>query len=823
MSIISCLARMQARGEISEKQRQEAESIYKGLYDRLYPTMPTASAEARAAIETAEILEQRAQAQRQSLVRDKVATAEAWDRIQNHPNGPMAGMNALLGHDIHGHGGINVESLGAAYETRAANMLNQLLDKYGTKLGGLKQDIAGVKNAIREMRGVDTGDKRAKGVASGWNDLFGPDGVFVKEMKALDPTFNAAEDWGTPQFWETYRARQFKANVFKQDLRQETATGGFKPHDPDTGLEANPIRREEILAGAVDKIIKDLPFEGGVGAAFTHDMRVFRFSQDKAGADSFIRLMDKYGAGQGGYVGMLQGHVQRASRALALAKIFGPNYRVNIEGLYNKALALNRTGKWDDVATPSWGEKIQALMLSPLESENATRRLIDHMTGKGTQIGSQSVSDFFNGYRGFTAARKMGSGFITGLFQDPTNMLAEASWLGMNQSRMMGDLVRGVLGGGWSEGELTRMGILLRSAIDQGIGVKRFEDQWLGARLGQRLGDFVVRASRLAHWDEVLRTTFQKEFLASFGDRAGKAFDQLDKPFKDHLLTPYRISEDEWKTLSDPANHFKLGSARILDLDKLLGPNEGLRQKLLSAMFDERSYGYIVSGTPQARAFVKRGQPGTLFGEVARNAFQFKTWPVTYMATWGTRMMAQPSLATALPIAARLVLFGTTAGAMTLGVKSLLNGKDWPEMRDPWFWVESAVQGSVAGLASDYVRDFFSRDSTTLIESLMGPIASDIRDISEVLSKTARAGLGEHENWGSALAHTIRDATPGSTLWYTRLITQRLIFDEFQKMLDPNWYRSFLRQRDRNIKTRNQDFYWPPGQPGPERTPQFMQ
>ena len=54
--------------------------------------MPTASAEARAAIGTAEILEQRAQAQRQSLVRDKVATAEAWDRIQNHPNGPMTAL-----------------------------------------------------------------------------------------------------------------------------------------------------------------------------------------------------------------------------------------------------------------------------------------------------------------------------------------------------------------------------------------------------------------------------------------------------------------------------------------------------------------------------------------------------------------------------------------------------------------------------------------------------------------------------------------------------------------------------------------------------------
>jgi hypothetical protein len=821
MSIISCLARMQARGEISEKQRQEAESIYKGLYDRLYPTMPTASAEARAAIETAEILEQRAQAQRQSLVRDKVATAEAWDRIQNHPNGPMAGMNALLGHDIHEHGGINVESLGNVYGTRATKMLNQLLDKYGTKRGGLKQDIAGVKNVIREMRFADTGDKAAKSVADAWKDLFGPEGTFVKEMKALDPTFNAAEDWGTPQFWETYRVKQFRPNVFKQDLRQEMQTGGLKLHDPDTGLEASAIRREEILAGAVDKINMDLPFEGGVGSAFTHDMRVFRFSQDKAGADSFIRLMDKYGSGQGGYVGTLQGHVQRASRALALRKIFGPNYRINMEGLYNKALKLNR--QMADVATPSWGEKIRALILSPIESENATRRLVDHMIGKGTQIGSQAVSDFFNGYRGFTAARKMGSGFITGFFQDPTNMLAEASWLGMNKSRIMGDLGRGVLGEGWSEGELTRMGILLKSSIDQGIGVKRFEDQWLGERLGQRLGDFIVRASRLAHWDEILRTTFQKEFLAAFGDRAGKNFDALDEPFKDHFLTPYRFTEDEWKVLSDPANHFKLGSARILDLDKLLGPNEALRQKLLSAMFDQRSYGYITGGTPQGRAFVQRGQPGTLLGEVARNAFQFKTWPVTYMATWGTRMMTQPSLATALPIAARLVLFGTTAGAMTLGVKSLIKGQDWPEMRDPWFWVESAVQGSVAGLASDYVRDFFSRDSTTLIESLMGPIASDIRDISEVLSKTARSGLGEHANWGSALAHAIRDATPGSTLWYTRLVTQRMIFDELQKMLDPNWYQSFLRQRDRSIKTRNQDFYWPPGQPGPERAPQFMQ
>ena len=283
MSILSCIARLHAQGKINDRQRREAEDIYNGLYERLYPTMPQASAEARAALETANILEESAKQRRYALARNAIANEENLNRMQQHPNGPRAGFVGLWEHDIHGAGGVNVTGLARAYETRAAGMLNQLLEKFGTRAAGLKGDLAGVKNVIRETFGVDTGSKEAKGVAKAIEGLFGPEGEFVKEAKALGKVFTAAEDWGRPQFWETYRARQFTTRVFKDDLRKEIETGGLKLHDPDTGLEASPLRREEILAGAADKIVNDLPWEGGVGgAAFTHDMRVFRFPMTKA-------------------------------------------------------------------------------------------------------------------------------------------------------------------------------------------------------------------------------------------------------------------------------------------------------------------------------------------------------------------------------------------------------------------------------------------------------------------------------------------------------------------------------------------------------------
>ena len=818
MSVLDCIARLHKEGKINDRQRREAEEIYNGVYGRLYPNMPAASAEARAALDTARILEESAKQRRYALAKNAIAAQQGLDRIQQHPNGPIAGFMGLLSRDIWTKGGVNVESLAADYAGRAARELNGVVEKYGSKFAGLKQDVAGIRDMIREGFGQDTGSQPAKELAEAWKAAHT---YLSDEAKRLGKVFSPAEDWRFPQWWEGYRARYFKPAQLISDWRKHVDAGGLKVFDADTGQEANPIRREEIMAAAARKIAKDLPFEYGIGGAFSPEMRIFRFAEGKAGADAYLELMDKYGIGSGGYLEALAGHVRATSRQLASMNILGPDWRTTGQGLLNKALDLHAERELEG-PPKTIPEKLGEFARAGFESPAAARRLWDYMSGRNSQVGGEALSAFFSGWRGFIVARKLGSGLFTALPTDSVNALLSAHHLGLDTGRLASDLGKTfVADSAESRARAARLGIDAMAAVDHAIGTKRFSDQLFGEKFMTRLGSFTVRATGLAHWDATLRRSFLMEFLGSIGDRAGKSFDEVDGPFKDNFLTRYNITPEEWKTIADPANHLDMAGVRYLDPDALSAKNEPLRQKLLSAIYDQKQFAHIVGGSARVASIRAQAPAGSLAGEASRNFFLFKTWPVTYLSTWLLRAATEPGWEAKAAVATRLIGFGTMAGAMTLGAKSIVQGKDWPDMSSPWFWAEASLQGSVAGIYSDFVRGLFSRDKTTMLEGFLGPWSSDIGDVTDLLTG-ARSELqeGTKPNWGKRLADFGSHMTPGGSAWYARLMLQRLVWDQFQKQLDPEYYRSFQRQRERSIKLRNQDFYWRPGETSPSRLPQ---
>jgi hypothetical protein len=73
---------------------------------------------------------------------------------------------------------------------------------------------------------------------------------------------------------------------------------------------------------------------------------------------------------------------------------------------------------------------------------------------------------------------------------------------------------------------------------------------------------------------------------------------------------------------------------------------------------------------------------------------------------------------------------------------------------------------------------------------------------------------GTDFNYGAALAKDIQTFTPGSTLWYTRLLASRFVFDHIRQQLDPNYASSWQRERDKMMKQYGQDFWWQRGDPG---------
>ncbi len=138
--------------------------------------------------------------------------------------------------------------------------------------------------------GVDTSDDLAKRAWKGWD-------AAVKH--ATDRVTRAGkplavrDDWRFMQFWEGKRIRKFSQQEFVDDLMNEVRNGGLKVIDKDTAQEAKGAIVPGIIANAYGDI-----FHGrgqGVGG-FSNKMRVFNFTDP----ESYIRMMKKYGIGDGG-------------------------------------------------------------------------------------------------------------------------------------------------------------------------------------------------------------------------------------------------------------------------------------------------------------------------------------------------------------------------------------------------------------------------------------------------------------------------------------------------------------------------------------------
>lgn len=786
-----------------------------GAYD-LKPALRLADPDARKVAAQ----EQARKAKAFADVKDAIAYRINSDRIEQHPNGPLAGYLGILTRDIHEKGGINVEAVQQDYEGRMAEASEKILEPYGSKWSGLKQDVAGIRDMISELFGVDTKNETARTAAEAWRA--GVDKFATDEAKRLGKVFAPAEDWRVPQFWESSRAQKFGRATLLADMEAEIHNGGLRVFDPDTHEEANPLRMRAILDEAATRIVTDASLGGTHGGAFKTDMRVFRFADGQAGADGYLRLMDKYGAGRGGYLRMMQAHVGKVSRELGLTRVLGPGYTEMGEKLLQDALLADKTIKANR-APRDLAQRVKdlpgdtgKLLTSWLESPAKAEAVWHYMSGQASGVGSELMAGLLSGTRAFMTSTRMGSALVTAVPADTVNWLMAAKHNGMDMGRMVSAIADAFLKDNPEKREeAARLGIVAHAGMDAALGTKRFADQFVGEKLMKRMADFVIRSQGLHAWDSAIKRAFPMEFLGTIAQRAGTAFDQLDKPFA-NFLDRYGFKAEDWAEMSKPENALDTGGSKYLNPDSL---PEAMRVKLMSAVYDERQFAYLAGGSARVRATSAGAKAGTLAGEMARSVFLFKSFPMTMMATWGMRS-AHEAAAGRIGTLASLVTGMTFAGALAMQARALLQGKDPRSMKDPYFWGESFLQGGAAGIYGDFFKEAFSRSDTSLTETMMGPLAAIPAGIQGLTSGARRmAEDGEKVNFGAKLSRIISQNTPGGNLWYGRLLASRLLFDNIQRMIDRDYAKSFARQQQRALKTNHQGFFWQPGQNAPGRAP----
>jgi hypothetical protein len=806
--ISNCLGRLVQSKRITQKQADDALALHEGMQGRLYPAMPPASADAAGALEAARAMAQAARERQLMAAHQAITHQEVLNRMELHPDGKTVGLHSVLVRDNYEGGAetgnaLNVDSHSEAVTKRLLGFMNGAMEPYASKLAGLSQDTESVWNVVRELFGSDTGDDAAKAAANGWKRATD---YAVGRVKQSGKRLSVLEDWRLPQYWDSGRLRKFSQQEFVNDLMTEVEAGNMRVMDKAGFGEAPKAAVPGIIANAYD----DIRLARGVGngsGAMSNQLRTFRFDNP----DSYIKLMQKYGMGSGGLYNTMMGHLGAMGREISLVELLGPQYEANFKSLLDVAVAD------DKLRNASVGKKIKRSL--SMNSPAAVQNTYDSVTGKLGIPQSELIAGVAGGLRNIKTAASLGSAVVSALPGDSMTAMLAANYNGIPAAAVLARTVRDLTTNRHGAEELARqINLTAHSVIDHALGSKRFADQVVGDGLTARIADTTMRITGINVWTEGLKRAWSMEFNGLVARSAGDAFEKLDPAFRG-FLDRYGFSASDWDKLR-ATPPLEADGARFFNVNAV--EDQKLADRLMSAIIDERHFAVIEPDARIRGAMTMGTKRGTLLGEAVRSATQFKSFPMTFMMTHMTRAAIQDGAWGKASAGAKLLTMVTIAGAVTAQMQSLISGQDPLDMNSPHFWLQAVMRGGGLGMAGDLAYSASTRGGEGIMQYAAGPVPGEIfsaaGDLAQALANKD-VYTGDKPLTGKMLAQHVKAWVPGSSLWYTKIATDRLVFDFMQTMVDPHYRESFRRYKNRIEKDYGQRFWWQPGDVAPQRAP----
>src|SRR5918999_3155271 len=98
-----------------------------------------------------------------------------------------------------------------------------------------------------------------------------------------------------------------------------------------------------------------------------------------------------------------------------------------------------------------------------------------------------------------------------------------------------------------------------------------------------------------------------------------------------------------------------------------------------------------------------------------------------------------------------------------------------------------------------------------MVTQVGGPALGLARDVFDLTAKNAiQASKGKDAHLGREVSRFAERYTPATNLWQSRLIMQRLVWNNLQRMLDPEAEESFAKQAAAPEKW-GSEYWWAPG------------
>lgn len=774
-----------------------------------------------AVTEAAKRMEARATATRAQVAMSILAIDRVWSDANQHGSGLFRGLETAFGQNVRGGGtASSVEARRMALLGTMQRQLSDFLDDIRSTKAGLSQNTILPRHTVSALYGRNVSDPAAKEAAKAWTKTID---WWISRMREAGVPVGKLEDWRLPQHFDALAVKALGEEGFigqmevwwksgKLGLRDWAADGEamMKP-----GVDDDRVR--DILRGAYKNITTngaDSIEPGAVRATSMADRygrrRAFEWTSDEA----WLEFNSTLGVGDDAIGELMIRHIDRMARDLALVQTLGPDpdraARTLIQMGRKAGLSDRRLGNLEDIYF--------------------------HSSGKAATPVSNALALAGQGIRSGLASAQL-SGAVLSATTDFAFTNATATWNGLDMGKILAGYTAGLNPANKAD-RLTAMrrGLILenglrglhdaaRDAISDTIARKgtgaSLETGLSGAaRIAGRAAEVVLRAQGLAHHTQNLRNVFGMEFQAHWFDIAGKDMASL-KGVDRRTLKRYGITAEEWDLLRTGAKDRQgfLDPAKLAESGTPQEREAAL--KMLGAIAIEQRIAVPEANVVTRAFWMGQTRPGTVTGEFMRAALQYKGFAMSAGLMHGWRMveslMDKDGQMFRGQYLASLVIQATVMGALALQLKNIAGGRDPEPMfsdKNPFFWAKAAAQGGAGGIIGDQIKSAFATKSTGDAARLLSPTGALALDLGAFLGGNVSQSLaGEKSNTGREAVNLLRKYSPD--VFYTRLATDRLVWDTLQKWADPEASTTFSRIEERARKEQGTRYYWRPGSTSP--------
>lgn len=827
MSVSVCIAQLLEAGKIDQARAQRFREEYEQLSQSYRAQFGDAAGEQMA---TADFMDaakvQALQNRRQKTLQIQTQKGILKGMLDYIGGGGRAGRYfiALFDHHEAVPGVSNISNRHAALRNLAWTRMGDFLATFKRDLLG-RIDEASEIDLVRALHGEKVESQPANELAKAFHDT----------AEWLRQTFNAAgghigkmDRWALPQAHDSQMVARAGFETWREFIlplldRERMLDTSGKPFTA-TGLhDALKDVWETIASDGLDKL-EPGGFMGSKVANRRADERFLIFKD----ADSWIAYQRRFGVGDA--FNAIVGHIDGMTKDIASMQVFGPNPGLTVRWMSD----MLRKG-----AAPTLdGGKNVVLERQSGKAAREGDRMWRFYRGELTMPdpANRGKARFFSGVRNWNVAGKLGSAFVAAAGTDPVFASMTAKFNGLDATKVMGAYLRGFNPLDKSHRRAAEhAGLVFSDMLTRAERLWR-EDAAMRVNVHEvtrRTADAVMRASLLAPHTNAMKQATGLGFMMDMAQHAGKAFDKLD-PADQARFARYGIDAEDWDfiratELVDDGGYKLLRPGDVASREEGFDGPATLRAMKLFEMIDSETKFATPGELLRAQTMLAVGgqgamfQRGTVLGELAHSSTQFKTYSVialmTHMqrAIYGRGGISRGAYALLLP------LFLTLGGAVVIGLKDIAFGKDPSDMTDPKFWARAFVQGGGAGMAGDFISAGLtgrSRSGGTILGYLAGPTISNVLDpaVDLVLGNIGEAATGKKTSAGKEATRFAENNLPGGNIWYLKMALSRLLLDELDKAVDPQW-NARRRRMIQSAREQGTQFYAPPGEGWPERGP----